>query len=405
MAGAKWERTRYDGIYRREDKEGRVRYRAVVWARDPDWIPDPALSVNKPRRKQFSKTFDRIEAARAWREDFGGSTPKPAPSQGGRQTLQQLYEEWHQVKASYSEATVQLHADVWGDGEHPRAIDQLKHRPINAIDSADIDRALAKITKPSMRSKTRSLLSVLFGYAVSQKRVAVNPVPKQSRSTTRQERIERSGGATRKETLTDERLALLVGEMPERYRALIETMAYVGLRPGEAYALRVGKLDPMRGELVIDTSATGFTKTGEARTIKLPSVVVELLVEHIARFSDPTDPEALVFPSEPGLMIDAHNWRVRVFGKARERAGIPPTITPNQLRHTAAARAIGKGANVYDVQRMLGHARPSITLDTYGYLWHGSPEELAEKLDSAIRGSRKSSAKADIVTLPRAARG
>jgi integrase len=404
VSAVKWDQTRYDGIYRREDNQGRVRYRAVVWARDPDWTPDPALPINKPGRKQFSKTFDRIEAARTWREDFGGSTPKPAPSKGGRQTLQGLYEEWHEVKGTYSDATVRLHADLWGDGEHPRAIDPLKHRPVNAIDSADIDRALAKITKPGMRSKTRSLLSVLFGYAVDQKRVSVNPVPKQTRSTTRQERMESGGGAgTVKPALSDQELARLVAEMPERYRALIETMAYVGLRPGEAYALRVGKFDAMRRTLRIDTSASGFTKTGEARTLTLPKVVAELLTEHIARFSDPTDPDALVFPSASGSMVDHHNWRVRVFSKARTRAGISGSIRPNQLRHTAAARAIGNGANVYDVQRMLGHARPSITLDTYGYLWHGSPERLAETLDAAIRGSRVPAADAQVTELPQAA--
>ena len=42
-------------------------------------------------------------------------------------------------------------------------------------------------------------------------------------------------------------------------------------------------------------------------------------------------------------------------------------------------------ANVYDVQKMVGHAKPSITLDTYGFLWPGSSERLAEKLDEAIR--------------------
>ena len=59
--------------------------------------------------------------------------------------------------------------------------------------------------------------------------------------------------------------------------------------------------------------------------------------------------------------------------------------SPNHLRHTAAAFAIHRGATVYDVQRMLGHAKPSITLDTYGYLWDTGQSRLAETLEAAIR--------------------
>jgi integrase len=40
-----------------------------------------------------------------------------------------------------------------------------------------------------------------------------------------------------------------------------------------------------------------------------------------------------------------------------------PGLLPNDLRHTAAAFAVAHGANVYDGQNMLGHAKPSITLD------------------------------------------
>jgi hypothetical protein len=37
------------------------------------------------------------------------------------------------------------------------------------------------------------------------------------------------------------------------------------------------------------------------------------------------------------------------------------------------------------VQRMVGHSKPSITLEDYGELWDDSQEQLATKLDEAIR--------------------
>jgi hypothetical protein len=40
---------------------------------------------------------------------------------------------------------------------------------------------------------------------------------------------------------------------------------------------------------------------------------------------------------------------------------------------------------VYAVQKMVGHAKPSITLDVYGELWDGSQERLAERQNEALR--------------------
>ena len=39
--------------------------------------------------------------------------------------------------------------------------------------------------------------------------------------------------------------------------------------------------------------------------------------------------------------------------------GTFPSITPHDLRHTAASLAVSAGANVKVVQRMLGHAKAS----------------------------------------------
>lgn len=58
-------------------------------------------------------------------------------------------------------------------------------------------------------------------------------------------------------------------------------------------------------------------------------------------------------------------------------------ITPHALRHTAASLAISRGLTVMQVQRMLGHARPSITLDTYSDLFDADAVGGAMKLNAA----------------------
>ncbi|HXF37961.1 MAG TPA: site-specific integrase, partial [Actinomycetota bacterium] len=308
-----------------------------------------------------------------------GREPRP---QGHRLTLQHLYERVHAERA-YAPATLALHGELW-----KRIGPALGHRPIGRLTREELEGFLAGIERPAMRDKSRQLLSMLLGYAVEKGLLSVNAVPRRSRPRTRQERLERGlpSAKDRRRYLTEGELARLLAELPERYRALVELMARIGLRPGEAYALKVGKFDPLRRTLSIDESVSGFTKTGEPRTIRLPGVVAEALSLHLAAFSDPSDPGAPMFPSPEGRMLTPGGFR-RTFQRAARRAGLGP-LTPNDLRHSAASFAIAHGANVYDVQRMLGHSRPSITLDVYGELFEEQHTRFIERLDEAIRRSR-----------------
>jgi integrase len=53
------------------------------------------------------------------------------------------------------------------------------------------------------------------------------------------------------------------------------------------------------------------------------------------------------------------------------------------LRHTAASLMIRQGASIKAVQKQLGHATASITLDTYGHLFPDELEALAGRLEDA----------------------
>jgi integrase len=59
-------------------------------------------------------------------------------------------------------------------------------------------------------------------------------------------------------------------------------------------------------------------------------------------------------------------------------------ITPHDLRHTSASLAVSAGANVKAVQRMLGHAKASMTLDVYADLFDDDLDGVADRLDAAI---------------------
>jgi len=57
---------------------------------------------------------------------------------------------------------------------------------------------------------------------------------------------------------------------------------------------------------------------------------------------------------------------------------------PHDLRHTAASLAVSARANVKAVERMLAHAKASMTLDTYADLFDEYLDGVTNRLDEAI---------------------
>jgi integrase len=362
---------------------------------DDRWYARWRDARGKPRKLPFTSYGEARRHLLA--EDAKRARGEFADPKDGRRTLAEMYALQSSSKA-YAAATITLRALAWNRYVAP----ELGHMPIVKIDPTAIEAVLASVEAPEMRAKVRQLLGTLFAYAVGERWLTTSPVHKPRRDDTRAARIERRAveAKDRKRYLTEDVLARLLREIPEQQRALVELMARMGLRPGEAHVLTVGKFDPTRRTLLIDTSLSGFTKTGEARTLTLPKIIAERLrthIEEIVRVATWTEvpgewsrPEAPMFPKGDGSARTpkgAGTWAQRVFRPATVRAGLGEGFTPNSLRHSAVAFAIAHGADVYSVQQMVGHAKPSITLDTYGSLWDSSAERLAERLDEAIRAA------------------
>src|SRR5580704_19672077 len=102
--------------------------------------------------------------------------------------------------------------------------------------------------------------------------------------------------------------------------------------------------------------------------------------DHVMRF-------AVGHRGQRGVLRNS-NWRARVFDPAVQACQKAdesfPTITPHDLRHTAASLAVSAGANVKALQRMLGHAKASMTLDVYADLFDDDLDSVADSLDAAI---------------------
>jgi integrase len=74
------------------------------------------------------------------------------------------------------------------------------------------------------------------------------------------------------------------------------------------------------------------------------------------------------FPPLLGTLISTPTPSASGFDPAAEAAKVNDGMTVNQLHHHAASFWIARGANILQVSRLLGHAKPSITLDVYAQL-------------------------------------
>ncbi|CAN5237852.1 hypothetical protein BH09ACT1_BH09ACT1_06810 [soil metagenome] len=168
---------------------------------------------------------------------------------------------------------------------------------------------------------------------------------------------------------------------------LVLLLAYTGLRWGEAVGLRVKDLDMLRRRINVTVNAVevgsnievGTPKTHKKRSVPFPaSLAIPLAAQCEGKSRDD-----LVFTGPGGSFQrrshNAHGW----FQTAVAAANVP-SMTPHDLRHTAASLAISSGANVKAVQRMLGHASASMTLDVYSDLFDDDLDAVAGRLDEGL---------------------
>ncbi len=169
---------------------------------------------------------------------------------------------------------------------------------------------------------------------------------------------------------------------PERDTALVATFAVTGIRLGEAVALTLGCLHGPQGERRL--SVTG--KGDKCRYVPLYPALEAVLETYLNsrsirfpahRLDHPTTP---LFVHHQGDRLTSRQVQYlieRLYVRAGIRAHVPPGALVHALRHTFATAALEGGANVVEVQQLLGHE----SLDTTRrYL-----EATANELRDAVR--------------------
>jgi integrase/recombinase XerC len=128
-----------------------------------------------------------------------------------------------------------------------------------------------------------------------------------------------------------------------------------GLRIAEALAI-VRKDAPIDGREVLRVAGKG----GKERLVPVLPVTRAAIVRYVALCPFPLASDSPLFLGARGGRLSPRIVQL-VMSRLREALGLPATATPHALRHSFATHLLSAGADLRQIQELLGHASLSTT--------------------------------------------
>jgi len=239
---------------------------------------------------------------------------------------------------------------------------------------------------PAMVRKIRGSLSSLLSDALERGLVSRN-VAAELRRTRRQgkerQAVKRQRGKLQVgvDIPTREEIKAIVEAATGRWRPILLTAIFTGLRASELRGLRWADVDLERHVLHVRQRADRFNAIGKPkshagdRQVPLTPIVVNTLREW--KLAGPKGAMDLVFPTGSGNVETHGNIVNRGLKPTLARAGIPKGRYTglHAFRHFYASWCINRRADgglelpAKIVQERLGHSSITMTMDTYGHLF------------------------------------
>jgi len=360
-------------VQRYVTKGGLVRYRA---------------RVKFHGREVATQVFERKRDATAWEQDQTRRlrTGEWFDPRRGHVPLREVAADWLLTRTGVKQRTLESDRGCWERYIEPK----LGKLPVAAISKADVSVWLGGLMPriaPSTATRALQTLRLILAHAVADGRVAVNVAA--AVRPPRRAAARREGQA-----LTVPDLYELAGAAKGRYAELILVLGLQGLRWGELAGLQVRDVIQVPGaglrlqRAVLASGGGGglfvdTLKDHAARTVPLVASVAPI----IERWAKDRPNDAWLFPAPKGGPLSESNWK-RSVGWSEALTAIGRKVRVHDLRHTAASVWLGSGADPKVVQRVLGHASATMTMDLYGHLIDGNLWQAAKKV-GGISGAPK----------------
>ena len=371
-------------------KDGSTAYQFSVYL----GVDEKTGKKKRTTRRGF-KTKKEAKHALA-RLELGDDAPK-SKSYKKYTTFRDVYELWWEnylqkgLKPSTVEKTklyFRVHIlPVFGD------------KPINSITVLDCQKAVNAWSKGSVCSTYKGYASKIFRFAVKLEIITTNPMELVDMPRKKQSTKKDSEKYFSQSELTDF-LNWVKTNFAERDYAIFRLLSYSGMRRGEAYALNWSDIDFTSNQLTIDKSVmrvrSEFTISSPKNNFSIREITLDNETVKILKhwklsqkkelfkhgITPHTDSKQLMFTNRTNGFLTAA-WLNNVMDKYPKKR-----LTPHGLRHTHATLLLNDGVPVNDVQRRLGHADATMTLNVYG---HASTDDkyVADQFANILKGYSK----------------
>jgi len=167
-----------------------------------------------------------------------------------------------------------------------------------------------------------------------------------------------------------------------------------------------GLLEALRGKMLYTVAVTALgtgARRGELLALRrqdidlaagtMPADVITVLRERLKEQQEQwlalgrgrVPPDALIFATWDGSPRSP-NALSKDWAEAMSKLGLPYTL--HALRHTHASALIAGGMDVETLSRRLGHAKTSITLNTYSHVFKPADDRAASIMDAVFSSGR-----------------
>lgn len=288
-----------------------------------------------------------------------------------------------------------------------RILPELGSIPLNKLRPIHIQRLYASLLRDGARQdgkpggmspasvrKIHAIISGSLNYAVQMQRITYNPASSVS--------LPKARRPPKRRWTEDQLWTIMATVTQSPHRGLIVTLAYTGMRLGEALALKWQGVNFDRRLIHITEGLKrsgpnpifGPTKDHQARDIPMDDELYRVLKEHRAAMLQTKlvmgadwNPWDVVFPNERGNPMSGDNFRKRVWKPLIEEAGVP-YINIHGLRHTFAT-ITAKLTDAATLRDLLGHESAAFTMDEYVHPDDDDKRQAVSMFSKRLRAARE----------------